>query len=83
MNIVEAEQIKEVLHLSEAEMMSIVRFERGNGMISTNNNNLTVEFRASQLEKDLITTDRKDLKELRERLERYGKGAMGKRFDDA
>ena len=79
----EAEQIKEVLHLSEAEMMSIVRFERGNGMISTNNNNLTVEFRASQLEKDLITTDRKDLKELRERLERYGKGAMGKRFDDA
>ena len=47
-----------------------------------NNNNLTVEFRASQLEKDLITTDRKDLKELRERLERYGKGAMGKRFDD-
>ena len=78
----EAEQIKEVLHLSEAEMMSIVRFERGNGMISTNNNNLTVEFRASQLEKDLITTDRKDLKELRERLERYGKGAMGKRFDD-
>ena len=77
----EAEQIKEVLHLSEAEMMSIVRFERGNGMISTNNNNLTVEFRASQLEKDLITTDRKDLKELRQRLERYGKGALGKRFD--
>jgi len=77
----EAEQIKEVLHLSEAEMMSIVRFERGNGMISTNNNNLTVEFRASQLEKDLITTDRKDLKELRQRLERYGKRALGKRFD--
>ena len=39
-------------------------FERGNALISTNNNNVTVEFKASQLEKELITTDREELKKL-------------------
>lgn len=47
-------------------------------MISTNSNNLIVDFKASQLEKDLITTDRKDLQELKERLQKYGRQAYGK-----
>lgn len=68
----EAERIRAELDLSEAECQAIQKFERGNGLISTNNNNLLVEFKASRLEKDLITTDRKDLQELKERLERYG-----------
>ena len=75
----EAERIRAELDLSEAECQAIQKFERGNGLISTNNNNLLVEFKASQLEKDLITTDRKDLQELKERLERYGDTAYGKR----
>lgn len=75
----EAKKVQELLHLSEAKRMKIVHFERGKGMISTNSNNLTLEFKASQLEKDLITTDRKDLKELKERLARLGSGAYGKR----
>ena len=75
----EAKKVQELLHLSEAERMEIVHFERGKGMISTNSNNLTLEFKASQLEKDLITTDRKDLKELKEGLARLGSGAYGKR----
>lgn len=75
----EAEYVKEELRLSEAEMMAIMHFERGNGLISTNNNNLLVEFKASQLEKDLITTDRKDLKELKKRLTQYGSQAYGKK----
>ena len=66
------------MDLSEAEMLAITRFERGNALISTNNNNLLVEFKASRLEKDLITTDRKDLKELKERLEKYGETAYEK-----
>lgn len=73
----EAEHIREELDLSEAEMNSIIHFERGNGLISTNNNNLIVEFKASQLEKDLITTDRKDLQELKGRLQKYGNRAYG------
>lgn len=75
----EAKKVQELLHLSEAERMEIVHFERGKGMISTNSNNLTLEFKASQLEKDLITTDRKDLQDLKERLEKYGKQAFGRR----
>ena len=75
----EAEVVKKELDLSEAEMLAITRFERGNALISTNNNNLLVEFKASRLEKDLITTDRKDLKELKERLEKYGETAYEKK----
>lgn len=75
----EAEHIREELDLSEAEMNSIIHFERGNGLISTNNNNLVVEFKASQLEKDLITTDRRDLQELKGRIQKYGADAYGRR----
>ena len=56
--------MQSILHLSEAEVMEITHFERGNGLISTNNNNITVEFRCSDLEKSLITTDRRELQEL-------------------
>ncbi|MCD8073662.1 MAG: hypothetical protein LUF27_01260 [Lachnospiraceae bacterium] len=75
----EAERIRDELDLSEAEVQAIQKFERGNGLISTNSNNLLVEFRASSLERDLITTDRKDLMRLKERIEKYGDAAYGKR----
>lgn len=60
----EAQRVQQILHLSEAEVMEITHFERGNGLISTNNNNITVEFKASELEKELITTDRRELQEI-------------------
>lgn len=63
----EAQRVKQILHLSETELLNITHFQRGNGLISTNNNNITVEFKASALEKDLITTDRQELLELLER----------------
>ena len=63
----EAERVQEPLHLSDAETMEVTHFERGSGLISTNNNNIMVEFKASPLEKDLITTDRRELRELLER----------------
>ena len=63
----EAERVQETLHLSDAETMEVTHFERGSGLISTNNNNIMVEFKASPLEKDLITTDRRELRELLER----------------
>ena len=65
----EARRVQTILHLSEAEVMEITHFERGNGLISTNNNNVTVEIKCSQLEKELITTDRRELRELLEREE--------------
>jgi len=66
----EAQRVQSILHLSEAETMAVTHFERGNGLISTNNNNVTVEFKASDLEKELITSDRQELKELIEREKR-------------
>ena len=60
----EAQRVQSILHLSEAEVMEITHFERGSGLISTNNNNVTVEIKCSQMEKELITTDRRELQEL-------------------
>lgn len=64
----EAMRVQNALHLSNAEIMEVTHFERGNGLISTNNNNIMVEFKASPLEKDLITTDRRELKNIVERM---------------
>ena len=66
----EAMRVQSALHLSDAEIMEVTHFERGNGLISTNNNNIMVEFKASPLEKDLITTDRRELKDIVERMKR-------------
>ena len=60
----EAQRVQSIFNLSEAEIMEITHFERGNGLISTNNNNITVEIKCSDLEKSLITTDRRELKDL-------------------
>ncbi len=60
----EAQRVQSILRLSEAELMEITHFERGNGLISTNNNNISVEFKCSPLEKSLITTDRRELQDL-------------------
>lgn len=63
----EAQRVQGVLHLSEAELMEITHFERGSALISTNNNNIAVEIKCSQMEKELITTDRRELAELAQR----------------
>jgi len=63
----EARRVQSVLNLSEAEVMAVTHFQRGSGLISTNNNNTTVEFRSSALELELITSDHMELKSLVER----------------
>ena len=62
-----AQRVGSILHLSEAELMEITHFERGSALISTNNNNVAVEIKCSELEKELITTDRRELQELLKR----------------
>lgn len=71
----EALRVQNTLHLSDAEVLEVTHFERGNGLISTNNNNVMVEFKASPLERELITTDRRELKGLVDKLRRQGKPA--------
>ena len=63
----EAQRVQSILNLSDTEVMNITHFARGSGLISTNNNNVTVEFKASQLEKELITTDRYELQQILKR----------------
>ena len=63
----EARLVQETLHLTDTEIMNITHFQRGSGLISTNNNNVTVEFRSSELEKELITTDREELSRILQR----------------
>lgn len=60
----EAQRVQGILHLSESEYMAITHFERGNGLVIANNNTITVEFRASELETELITTDRRELQHI-------------------
>ena len=73
----EAQRVQGILHLSEAEVMEITHFERGSGLISTNNNNVTVDIKCSQLEKELITTDRRELQELIDRAKREQDAQVG------
>lgn len=60
----EAKTVKELLDLSQNEYKKIIQFGRGHGLISTNGNNVPVEFIASPLENRLITTDRKELEQI-------------------
>lgn len=69
----DALKVQEILHLSDAETSAITHFERGSGLLSANGTNVTIDFRASELERELITTDRKELEKLKEKLIREGK----------
>lgn len=60
----EAQRVQSILHLTDTELMNVTHFSRGSGLISTNNNNVTVEFKCSEYEKSLITTDREELSRL-------------------
>ena len=55
------------MKLTEAEIDNITRFERGSALIVTNSNNVSVYMRCSEEEKDLITTDRDELRRIVER----------------
>ena len=57
----EADTVRDCIKLSKAEYRNIINFERGQALISSNNNKLPVLVKASNTEKDLITTDRSEL----------------------
>ena len=63
----EARYVQETLKLTRTEIRAITRFERGSALIVTNSNNVTVDMRCSEEEKDLITTDRDELRRIVER----------------
>ena len=64
LEIDEARYVQDVLNLSETELMEISHFQRGHALVCANNSHIAVEVRASDLEKELITTDREELQAL-------------------
>ncbi len=60
----EAERAQEILGLSDEETHDITNFERGNGLVIVNSNNIPVKMIASEMEEELITTDRKRLEQI-------------------
>jgi type IV secretory pathway VirB4 component len=60
----EAEYVREVLKLSRTELRSITQFERGEALISSNNNKIPVVIKISKTELSMITTDRAELEAL-------------------
>ena len=57
----EAEFVSETLNLTEREISQITNFKRGEGLIVSNSNHVSVRIEASNTEYDLITTSRADL----------------------
>lgn len=61
----DAEVLKKVLRLSEEEVAKVRTFKRGHGLFYAGANHIAVEFKASDEEKDMITTDRAELEQLK------------------
>ncbi len=57
----EAVRVKEVMGLSNEEMMQVIRSKRGEGLLCAGHNRISVAFQSTQLEYDWITTSRADL----------------------
>ena len=60
----EAETAKDIFDLSQREVMDVMKFERGHGLLITNSNNIPVSFKSTKHENEMITTDRAQLEKL-------------------
>lgn len=57
----EAKYVQDVLKLTKTELQAVMRFERGEALVCANNNKVPVVIKASETEKEMITTDREEL----------------------
>ena len=67
----EAEYVRKTLKLTKTEVRSITQFERGQALISSNNNKVPLFIRSSKTEKQIITTDRKELEAILEEKKKH------------
>ena len=77
----DAESLKRILKLSQEEMAKVTSFKRGHALFYAGSNHLAIEFVASQEEKDMITTDRSELAELKKRKEE-SKNALNRKDEE-
>ena len=65
----EAKYVQDVLKLTKTEIQAITRFDRGEALVCASNNKISVSIKASEAEKEMITTDRGELEQiLKERM---------------
>jgi len=64
----EAKYVQGVLKLSRSEVRAITQFERGEALVTSNNNKAPIVVRASRIENNLVTTDRSELAALAKEL---------------
>ena len=57
----EAKYVQDILKLTRTEISAVTRFSRGEALICSSNNKVPVVVKASDLEKEMITTDRAEL----------------------
>lgn len=70
----EAKYVQDILKLTKTELQAVMRFERGEALVCANNNKVPVVIKASETEKEMITTDRAELEIiLREKQNRQSK----------
>lgn len=60
----EAKYVQDILKLTRTELQAVMRFERGEALVCANNNKVPVVIKASEKEKEMITTDREELEKL-------------------
>ncbi len=60
----EAKYVRDILKLTKTEMKAVMRFERGEALVCANNNKVPVVIKASETEKEMITTDREELENI-------------------
>ena len=61
----EAISLKDILKLSEGEMLKVISFERGHGLFYAGSNHVAINFKASDMMTRLITTDRAELEKIK------------------
>ncbi|MBR5005042.1 MAG: hypothetical protein IKY14_06250, partial [Erysipelotrichaceae bacterium] len=65
----DVESVQSYIGITDKEVNLISNFERGDALFIFNGNNIKIHFQASPIEKDLISTDRKDLIKLAQKEE--------------
>jgi len=74
----EAKYVQDVLKLTKTELRSITNFERGEALVYANNNKIPVLIKASDAEKEIITTDRAELEAILNERKKERKKISGK-----
>ena len=74
----EAKYVQDVLKLTKTELRSITNFERGEALVYANNNKIPVIIKASDAEKEIITTDRAELEAILNERKKERKKISGK-----